>query len=55
VDGLAGAKQRLRRDARPLGALASHELALDERDTQATFGQRAGAVPGEPAPTTITS
>ena len=44
VDGLAGAKQRLRRNARPVGALAAHQFALDERDPQAAFGQRAGAV-----------
>ena len=42
--GLARAEQRLGRDARPIRALAADELALDDRDTKATFGQRAGAV-----------
>ena len=44
VHRLAGAQQRLRRDARPVGALAADELALDERDAQAALGERAGAV-----------
>ena len=44
VHGLAGTQQRLRRDARPVGALAADQLALDERDAQAAFGERAGAV-----------
>ena len=41
---LAGAQQRLGRDARPVGALAPDQLALDEGDAQAALGQRAGAV-----------
>ena len=44
VHRLAGAQQRLRRDARPVGALAADQLALDEGDAQAALGQRAGAV-----------
>ena len=44
VHRLARAQQRLRRDARPVGALAPDQLALDEGDPQAAFGQRAGAV-----------
>ena len=44
VRRLAGPQQRLRRDARPVGALAADQLALDERDAQAAFGERAGAV-----------
>ena len=41
---LAGAQQRLGRDACPVGALAPDQLALDERDPQAALGQLAGAV-----------
>ena len=41
---LARAQQRLGRDARPVGALAADQLALDDGDAQATLGQRAGAV-----------
>ena len=44
VHGLARAQQRLRRDARPVGALAADELALDEGDAQTALGERAGAV-----------
>ena len=44
VHGLARAQQRLRRDARPVRALAADELALDERDAQPALGERAGAV-----------
>ena len=44
VHGLARTQQRLRRDARPVRALAADELALDERDAQAALGERAGAV-----------
>ena len=43
-DGLTRSQQRLGRNARPVGALASDEFALDNRDAQAPFGQRAGAV-----------
>ena len=39
-----GRRSGLRRDARPVGALASDQLALDERHPQATLGERAGAV-----------
>src|SRR5262245_38472368 len=38
------AQQRLRRNARPVGALAADELALDKCDTQTALGERAGAV-----------
>ena len=41
---LARPQQRLRRDARPVRALAADQLALDERDTQPALGQCAGAV-----------
>ena len=44
VRGLAGAKQRLRRDARPVRALAADELALDDRDAQAAGGEGARTV-----------
>ena len=44
VHRLAGTQQRLRRDARPVRALAADQLALDERDAQAALGERAGAV-----------
>src|SRR5262249_25095129 len=41
---LARTQQRLRRDARPVGALAADQLALDQPDAQAALGERAGAV-----------
>ena len=41
---LAGAQQRLGRDARPVGALAPDQFALDEGDPQAALGERPGAV-----------
>ena len=44
VHRLAGAQQRLGRDAGPVRALAADQLALDDRDPQTTLGQRAGAV-----------
>ena len=44
VHRLARAQQRLGRDARPVGALAADQLALDERDAQPALGQRARAV-----------
>ena len=44
VGGLAGAQERLRRDARPVRALAADQLALDERDAKAALGERARAV-----------
>jgi hypothetical protein len=44
VHGFSRTQQRLRRDARPVGALAADELALDDRDAQAAFCERAGAV-----------
>jgi hypothetical protein len=50
VRRLARAQQRLGRDARPVRALAAHELALHQRDAKAAFGQRGGAVlPGRAA------
>jgi hypothetical protein len=44
VHRLARAQQRLRRDAGPVGALSSHELALDHRYAQATLRERPRAV-----------
>ena len=44
VHRLARTQQRLRGDARPVGALAADELALDHRDAQAALGKRASAV-----------
>ena len=44
VHRLARAQQRLRRDARPVRALAADQLALDQGDPQAALGQLAGAV-----------
>ena len=44
MDRLAGPEQRLGRDARPVGALAADELALDDGDPQAALGECAGAV-----------
>jgi len=41
---LARAQQRLRRDARPIGALAPDQLPLHEADAQAAFRERGGAV-----------
>ena len=41
---LAGAQQRLGRDAAPVGALAAEQLALDDRDAQAALGEARGAV-----------
>ena len=41
---LAGAQQRLGRDARPVGALAADQLALDHGHPQAAVGQLTGAV-----------
>ena len=41
---LAGAQQRLGRDARPVRALAADELALDHGNAQPALGERAGAV-----------
>ena len=41
---LAGAQQRLGRDARPVGALPPGQLALDHRDPQAALGQRPGTM-----------
>jgi hypothetical protein len=39
-----GRQQRLGRDARPVGALATDPLALDECDAQTALSERAGAV-----------
>ena len=44
VHRLAGAQQRLGRDAGPVGALTTNQLALDHSDPQATFRKGAGAV-----------
>ena len=44
VDGLAGAQQRLGRDAGLVRALAADQLALDHRDPQPAVGQRARTV-----------
>ncbi len=44
VHGFTRAKQRLGRDARPVRALATHELAFDHGDAQTALRQRAGAV-----------
>ena len=41
VHRLAGPQQRLGGDAGPVGALAAHQLALDEGHPQAALGQRA--------------
>jgi hypothetical protein len=46
-DGLARSpapRERLGRDAAPVGALAAELLALDDRDPQAALGQPGGAV-----------
>ena len=50
LHGLAGAEQRLGRDARPVGALAPDQLALDHGDAQAALGQGGGAVLAGGAP-----
>ena len=44
VRRLAGAQQRLGRDARPVRALAPDQLALDQGHPQPAVGQLAGAV-----------
>ena len=44
VRGLARAQQRLGRNAGPVGAFATDQFALDERDAQAALRERAGAV-----------
>ena len=44
LHGLAGPEQRLGRDARPVGALAPDQLALDDGDPQAALGQGGRAV-----------
>ena len=50
VHGLARPQQRLRRDARPVRALAADQLPLDDGDAEPALGERAGAVlPGRPA------
>jgi hypothetical protein len=47
---LAGAHERLGRDAAPVGALAAEQLALDDRHPQPALGQPRGAVlAGRPA------
>ena len=57
VHRLAGAQQRLGRDARPVGALAADELALDERRRagRPRPARRRSARPATPPPRTITS
>ena len=56
VHYFARAQQGLGRDARPVRALTTDELAFDDGDAQAAFRQRAGAVfAGRAAPTTMTS
>ena len=42
--GLPRAQQRLGRDARPVGALATDQLFLDECDAQTALCERGGAV-----------
>src|SRR3954453_11618908 len=50
LERLAGAQQRLGRDAAPIGALAAEQLALGDRDPQAAVRQPRGAVlAGRPA------
>ena len=44
LNRLARAQQRLRRDTRPIRALAADKLALHDRDAQAALGKRAGAM-----------
>ena len=44
VHRLAGAQQRLRRDARPVGALATHQLSLHDGDAQSAGRQGRCAV-----------
>ena len=44
LEGLPGAKQRLRRYASEVVALAAEALAFDDRDAQPAVGQPAGAV-----------
>ena len=56
VHGLSRAQQRLRRDARPKGTLATDQLVLDQCDAQSAICERSGAVlAGEPPPMTMTS
>jgi hypothetical protein len=50
VHRLPRAQQRLRRDARPVRAQTSHEVALDDRNPQTALRDGGGAVlPGRPA------
>ena len=44
VRRFTGSQQRLGRDARPVGALAPDQFALDERDPQPALGQFPGTV-----------
>jgi hypothetical protein len=44
VNGLAGTQQRLRRNARPIRALAANKLALNQRHAQAAFRKRTDTV-----------
>ena len=54
---VAGAEERLPRDAAPVRALAADELLLDERDGEAALGAaaRRRSSPAGPPPTTMTS
>ena len=40
VHGLAGAEQRLRRNARPIRTFSADEVALDQCDAQTALGER---------------
>jgi hypothetical protein len=44
MHGLTRAQQRLGGDARPVGALAADQLALDDGDAQSAGSQRRSAV-----------
>ena len=44
VDGLTWSEQGLGRDARPIGALAAHQLTLDDGDAETALCQRAGTM-----------
>jgi hypothetical protein len=44
VDRFAGAEQRLRGNAGPVGTLAADQLALDDGDAQSAGSQRRRAV-----------
>ena len=50
MNRFAGSQQRLRWNAGPVGAFATHELSFDDGDPQAAVGQGAGAVLARRAP-----